>query len=388
MNEVVHEHEREKEPVTRPEMPSAHVETTPKPTTTTTTTTTTQRPYRRPETPKPPPQTECRLPAEPVWDVDFEAGYRFGTGLNTRLEYLQMPIKPKRAYDFSLQFKTPDPDGVLFYAADSRHTDFIALYLQKGRLHHVFKGGANMVNMSSQYEYHNNEWHTVFFSRSHSKGKLIVDDDDISGGEATEQLRAMSVHPPYYLGGLSQQVVEDSYINLKLEKGKYFKGCIRNFQSAGRPVGDAAKLEGVVPCSEQVEQGNFFGGGYVKLRERFRVGSDMTISMDIKPRTQDGLLLSVHGRRAFMIVQLVKGNISFVVDNGDGPFEAVFNPEPNENFCDGEWRTVTVVKSKFVITIKVNKINSKPQIGPTKTPSADTTRPLFLGGHPYLHKVS
>uniref|UniRef100_A0A1B0CH53 Netrin axonal chemotropic factor n=1 Tax=Lutzomyia longipalpis TaxID=7200 RepID=A0A1B0CH53_LUTLO len=389
-DDAVNEIDLEEEPTEKEtSAPPVHVHyTTAKPTTTsTTTTTTTQRPFRRPDTPAPPPQTDCRLPAEPEWDVDFEAGYRFGTGLNTRVEYLQMPTKPKRAYDFSLQFKTTDPDGVLFYAADSRHTDFIALYLQKGRLHHIFKGGAATVNMSSQYEYHNNEWHTVLFSRSHNKGKLIVDDDDISGGEASDQLRAMSVHPPYYLGGLSPQVVEDSYINLKLEKGKYFRGCIRNFQAAGRSVGDPAKLEGVIPCSEQVEQGHYFGGGFVKLRERFRVGSDMTISLDIKPRTQDGLLLSVHGRRAFMIVQLVKGNISFVVDNGDGPFEAVFNPEPNENFCDGEWRTVTVVKSKFVITIKVNKINSKPQIGPTKTPSADTTRPLFLGGHPYLHKV-
>lgn len=76
----------------------------------------------------------CKLPIEPEVDVDFDAGYRFGTTTDSRIEFTQIPSKIKRSYDISLQFKTTSTDGVLFYAADIRHTDFIALYLQEGKV--------------------------------------------------------------------------------------------------------------------------------------------------------------------------------------------------------------------------------------------------------------
>lgn len=76
----------------------------------------------------------CKLPDEPLIDVDFDAGYRFGTTTNSRIEFTQIPSKIKRSYDISLQFKTNSSDGVLFYAADGRQTDYIALYLQDGKV--------------------------------------------------------------------------------------------------------------------------------------------------------------------------------------------------------------------------------------------------------------
>lgn len=92
--------------------------------------TTFHAPKRRPPPPK--NNTICRLSVEPFMDVDFDAGYRFGTSGSSRIEFDSIPAKIKKSYDISLQFKTNEPDGVLFYAADSRHTDFIALYLQNG----------------------------------------------------------------------------------------------------------------------------------------------------------------------------------------------------------------------------------------------------------------
>lgn len=93
------------------------------------TTSTTVRPTKR----RPHKQDPiCKLPVEPEVDVDFDAGYRFGTSGDSRIEFTQIPAKIKKSYDISLQFKTTEPNGVLFYAADSRHTDFIALYLKNG----------------------------------------------------------------------------------------------------------------------------------------------------------------------------------------------------------------------------------------------------------------
>lgn len=113
----------------------------------------------------------------------------------------------------------------------------------------------------------------------------------------------------------------------------------------------------------------------------------MTIQFDIKPRTTDALLLSVHGKKALLIIQLVNGTITFTVDNGDGPIVAVFKPEKGVNFCDGEWHTINAIKSQYVITIMVDSVSSQPSIGNASNPSTETTRPLFLGGHPFMQKV-
>lgn len=75
------------------------------------------------------------------------------------------------------------------------------------------------------------------------------------------------------------------------------------------------------------------------------------------------------------------------VDNGEGAILARFEPD-DFNFCDGEWRTITAIKSLYVITIQVNGVASEPSIGSATSPSTDTSRPLFFGGHPYMQRVS
>lgn len=124
--------------------------------------------------------------------------------------------------------------------------------------------------MTSKYVYNNDKWHTVLFSRQQSKGKLIINGDDEVTGESVGNTRTMSVQPPYSFGGVDAQIEEDSNLNLKLEKGKYFSGCIRNIQIGGRPLGEPAQAVGVLPCSDEIEKGVFFGkgGGYVKVKEQ------------------------------------------------------------------------------------------------------------------------
>lgn len=99
------------------------------------TTTTTLRPTKR----RPSKQDPiCKLPAGPESDVDFNAGYRFGAVIDSRIEFSEVPVKIRKSYDISLQFKTDKPNGVLFYAADSRHTDFIVLYLKDGHVSDIY----------------------------------------------------------------------------------------------------------------------------------------------------------------------------------------------------------------------------------------------------------
>lgn len=350
---------------------------------------TTLRPTRR--RPAADNRTEpiCHLPVEPELDVDFDAGYRFGTSSDSRVEFTSIPSKIKKSYDIALQFRTSHPDGVLFYASDSRHTDFIGLYLKDGKVYHSFNCGSGLANISSMGRYDDNQWHSVTFTRQQSKGTLHIDSDDKQVGESDGTARTMNVQAPYFFGGVASTAIEDSNINLKLSKDNQFQGCIRSIQMAARSLGTPTEQVGVLPCSDQVESGVFFGkgGGFVKLRDRFKVGAELTIEMEIKPRTLDALLLSVHGKNAYLILQLINGTINFTVDNGAGPIVATYKPEEGQNFCDGNWHKVMAVKSNYVITLIVNQITSQPTIGDTRIISTDTTRPLFVGGHPHLSKA-
>lgn len=123
------------------------------------------------------------------------------------------------------------------------------------------------------------------------------------------------------------------------------------------------------------------------MYDHFKVGTEMTFQLDIKPRTENALLLSVYGKKAMLALQLINGVLNFTVDNGAGPYTAIFKLENDENFCDGQWRTVAAIKSQYVITLMVNNVSSQPAIGNALTPSTDTTRPLFLAGHPAPNKA-
>ena len=62
----------------------------------------------------------------------------------------------------------------------------------------------------------------------------------------------------------------------------------------GESIGKWSKnyRSGVIPCSEKVEPGYFFGpdGGYLLAQRRYRVGLDFDITMQIKPRNISGAL--------------------------------------------------------------------------------------------------
>lgn len=288
----------------------------------------------------------CVLPVIPDYDVDFEsAGFRFGTAANSYVELESFPQLTRDSYEFSLSFRTEKQNGLLFYASDDRHTDFVSLYLRDGYVNYVFSCGGLPNTISSKKQYDNNEWQSVEFGRSGKDLSLKIGSEE-EKLELKKKCRNMELRPSYFIGGANERAVEEIHLNLKLTeklliKSPYF-GCIKNIKLNSQALNPAEPpSESVLPCSDNIESGVFFGktGGYVKLREKFRVGSDMTISMDIKPRNLTGVLTSVHGKKSFFIVEMLKGNVHFTVDSGDGPRSAIFTPDPDKSLCDGQWHT-------------------------------------------------
>lgn len=178
----------------------------------------------------------------------------------------------------------------------------------------------------------------------------------------------------------------------------------------GKPM-EYPKEHEVLPCSANVEPGIFFGrqGGYVRLEERYNVGIEMHINMEIKPRKQSGLLLSAHGKHHYLILEMLNGDLKFTMFNGKQAITTSFVPNTPFHLCDGNWHHIqgkkelyllliillfipiffqfAAVKSKSVVSLAVDKTSSEPGIGDIHKPQTHTTGTLFLGGHRFLDKI-
>lgn len=74
--------------------------------------------------------------------------------------------------------------------------------------------------------------------------------------------------------------------------------------------------------------------------KRFSVGRVFEMTMEIKPRSINGVITSVHGRRDFVLLQLRNGSLELSVDNGKGIITATYEPSSPWSFCDGKWHSV------------------------------------------------
>ena len=228
-----------------------------------------------------------------------------------------------------MEFKTSKPDGLILFMKDAERTDFFAVYIKDGRLVFSFDCGSGPSKLETDFRVDDDVWHSVDVSRIENEGKLVFDSREVKVPDQSRfsfsSTKILEVSPNLYLGGLDNAMKTDPDIKRKLEFGSDntvpgFVGCLRQirFEVTGRngkrrmrSLGKWQKNSNVIPCSEKVEQGYFFGpeGGRVKAFRRFRVGIDFDVSMMIKPRNISGLLLAVRGRRDSAILQMVDGAI-------------------------------------------------------------------------------
>jgi len=89
-----------------------------------------------------------------------------------------------------------------------------------------------------------------------------------------------------------------------------------------------------------------------------------------------------------MILELVNNSLWFTVKTDSKNILSTNYTLPDDaSYCDGKWRSVQAVKSKFVITISVDYISANPGVGTEGSTMTKTNRPLFMGGHQSFHKA-
>ena len=78
----------------------------------------------------------------------IQIGLRFGNKRETYLEF-KKKLRLKKRSDFGVEFKTSEADGIIFYIADEKNSDFIALFVKNGKLVYGFNCGSGPVYIES-----------------------------------------------------------------------------------------------------------------------------------------------------------------------------------------------------------------------------------------------
>lgn len=324
---------------------------------------------------------------EPGVSVAVE-GLRFGNVYDSRQEFMITPTMVNNLMDessFELEFRTSAMEGVLLYLGSNQVVDYVALYLNDGKIHAAWNtGSGNATIVYEDARLNDSAWHHVSFNRKGKTGWLSVDGSDRSLNKATSpgEANALNVKPPLYIGGVPLESAKQVKNNLK-GIANSFPGCVRNFTLQNHPQDffkDSISY-GSAPCDSFVEPGMFIYDGHIILRDKFRVGDKITINMKVKPRSLNGVLLYVAGKSDFLALTLINGTVKFAVDNGGGQFSTTSKPVAG-TICDGEWYAISAVKQTNIITVSINGKALGVAFGVGGIASTDTSGPLYLGGVP------
>ncbi|XP_071119471.1 laminin subunit alpha-like [Haliotis cracherodii] len=327
---------------------------------------------------------QCALPDRP--DMMAEGvidGTRFGSTADSREEYKKLPSRFRIRSLFECHFKTTAEDGIIMYMADSRHIDHIALLIKGGQVVYSFNCGSGAAVVTSPNKYNDGQWHKVSFSRAQTLGTLEINGEIVGYGRSIGRTRSINVRTPYFVGGIPMDLKKKAANNLKDVSGSFI-GCLKNFKINDKMFGAPSVQTAIKPCSNAMEAGSFFtaDGGYVKLYDKFKVGLDLLIRVEIKPRSVTGLILAVHGRGDYLVLQMVDGKIILRADNGMGAITTSFTPSTSNSLCDGKWHVIKAIKAKEVVKLEVDGVTAPIGQGKPGVSAADTNDPLFIGGAP------
>jgi len=272
------------------------------------------------------------------------------------------------------------------FACNEQHSDYIALYLNMGRLHFSFNSGSGQLILKGSRNILDGNWHTIRVEREGRSGTLVVDEVVEANGETPPGTDAVDTKAPFYVGGLPSDLVPLASRLMPNTRAE-FGGCLRDFKLNDRKFDAPSRSIGTVPCGQSDETGIFFGdeGGYVVLDKELAISTSFHIELDIKPRVHTAVLLSV-GALNYLNLEMHNGSIKFAIDTGSASESIIFTPPMNNSLCDGHWHSVKVNKKKNLMWLTVdgksNVVTMKKDKGKGAQMAMNTKDPLYLGGVP------
>ncbi|KAG7283457.1 hypothetical protein CRUP_035250, partial [Coryphaenoides rupestris] len=148
------------------------------------------------------------------------------------------------------------------------------------------------------------------------------------------------------------------------------------------PAGAPSHSQGAAPCfASLLHPGAYFSreGGHIAIDDSVVLGKDLEIQVELRARSDSGLLLHAGTSEHFLNVVLNQGEVTVTVNSGSGQFSTSFTPDVS--ICDGHWHTVTVTKRSSMLQVQVNGVGESG-VGPKASRSAGGKHTLYLGGAP------
>lgn len=305
--------------------------------------------------------------------------FHYGGIANSRQHYADIPDSLSERSHFSLSLKTQSSFGLIFYVSDVQEDNFMALFLAHGKLVYTFNVGDQRVKIRSEEKYNDGAWHNVIFIRDGSVGRLIIDGLTVLEDRAQGSNVSWHVSSPLYIGGVPPGRAQN---NIQRNSAYSFTGCLKNLQLDGQALSSVAETFGVTQCFEgHSEAGTYFSeeGGYVILDESFDLGLRFELAMEVRPRVASGVLLHVRSADGYFTMYIHQGAVVILVNDGTHEFSTKVSPR--HGVCDGTWHKITVIRDANVVQLDVDS-EIHHVVGPLNPSSADSRKPVFIGGAP------
>lgn len=321
--------------------------------------------------------SQCALPGRPR---SVRNAYLFGGTANSRQEFKHIPKQFNQKSELTFRLKTQSSHGMIFYISDEEEDNFVTLFLSDGRLHFIFNVGPEKLTIKSQEKYNDGLWHTVICVRDANRGKIIIDGLRVYEDSLPTTDSVWRVEAPLYLGGVAP---ERAMKNVEINSVYSFHGCLGDLKLNSRSVNSPSQTFSVTPCFEgPTESGTYISseGGYVILAESFHSGVKFELVIEVRPRSNSGILLHVQNVNGeYLNMHMKEGQVVVKVKFGNKDFST--NVVPKQNLCDGQWHRIAVIRDGNVLQLDVDsEINHV--VGPLNKKLVNLKEPVFVGGVP------
>ncbi|XP_053198733.1 laminin subunit alpha-1 [Scomber japonicus] len=316
----------------------------------------------------------CSSEAEPSF---LRSAAQFGSSRHSHMTFIISPASVRKSVSLRVGVRTRARDGLIFLVSDGRLNDHAVLRLAGGRLLMSADLGRGPASVTSTVAVNDGEWHTVSAEVSRRSVSLAVD------GSKPETVpvkgNQLDVQNTVYLGG-SPHTLNTKRINVSSS----FSGCLRSVSLNGAmlDLSKPASQHDVTSCFIKDQTGSYFNGsGFAEImHDGFKVGSDVSVSLEFRTSQSDGVFLGVSSAKVDAIgLELINGQVVFNVNNGAG---RVSVRSIGRLLCDGRWHHLLVRKSKVALSLTVDGRGFTAQNPYPQSTSAETNNPVYLGGFP------
>ncbi|XP_067337909.1 laminin subunit alpha-2 isoform X2 [Channa argus] len=358
-------------------------------------------PTSTPVTPAPlPPEPPADSCASAVAPTTIEKAHQFGLTRNSHMSFAFDDTKVRERLILEFELRTKEESGLVLYMARINHADFVSIQIKDGQVCLGYDLGHGNISGCVPLSINDGNWHTIRVTRTKQRGSIIIDGRYFKHMTSPKKADLLDVVGMLYVGGLPQ-----NYTTKRIGPILYsINGCIRNLKMVGGPVSTKAaatarsepinedfKLDMATPtashmvgrCFISTETGTHFDGtGFLKAVSAYRVGLDVSITLEFRTSRTSGVLLAISNQVSDGLgLEIVQGKLLFHVDNGAGRVTAEHTPE-GEGFCDGQWHTVTASKLRHRVELVVDGKQSQAESPNARSNTCDTNDPIYVGGYP------